>query len=239
MNFKSRIASLVRGVARGLAWVWFIATIVTALFSLVGFGRAAVPNMPIVWPSVATATLTLAALLALPKLWDWVGKRFAISRYLFGGSVVVFVAGAVLFAVGTLKMEAAYAQTSGGIAQAKAAEAQAVNERQQAAIRQQQESNLAFAERAQASTESSKEKLSACLSSWSGNRELSQMVKSSLNNPRSYEYVETSAVETTSGNVLFRFRAENPYGAIMPAHVFATIDPETCRVTSMREIHAD
>lgn len=65
--------------------------------------------------------------------------------------------------------------------------------------------------------------------------DLVDQVKQSLHNPDSFEHVETTFLPVVGRNTSMEFRAENGFGAIRKGSISATLDPETCKVTSLGE----
>ncbi len=64
---------------------------------------------------------------------------------------------------------------------------------------------------------------------------LEEQVKNRLNNPDSFQHVETISIvpDADRNNISMIFRAENPYGAIMTATVHAQLIADDCEIQSV------
>jgi hypothetical protein len=67
------------------------------------------------------------------------------------------------------------------------------------------------------------------------NYQLIQLVKKSMNDPDSFEHVETKYVDNGSGDVVIfmKFRGNNAFGAKVLTEAVANIDPETEMITNL------
>jgi hypothetical protein len=76
-----------------------------------------------------------------------------------------------------------------------------------------------------------------CLSSWDGShRELVKYVKKNMNNPKSFEHVETRyGVTNGYAGIVMVYRGTNAFGAIVTNSIKAKISLEDCSIISVEE----
>lgn len=134
----------------------------------------------------------------------------------------------------SMKVNEAYVRSPAGILEAKndaAAEASRLqNERNEEALR----ANLEFAENYRNDIAASKDKIAACIN-WRGQvPALTEYIKTRLHNPRSFEHVQTRAIDLGEKvKIVMEYRGENGFGATRAESVVATISPGDCSVVEV------
>lgn len=75
------------------------------------------------------------------------------------------------------------------------------------------------------------------LSAWDGsNRELVKLVKSAMNDPKSFEHVETRFIDRGNGLSLFMtYRGKNAFGGVVTNKVSAELDKNTRSLSNIQE----
>lgn len=134
----------------------------------------------------------------------------------------------------SMKVNEAYERSPAGILEAKndaAAEALRLqNERKEEALR----ANLEMAENYRNNIAASKDKIAACIN-WRGQvPALTEYIKTRLHNPRSFEHVQTRAIDLGEKvQIVMEYRGENGFGATRAESVAATISPVDCSVVEV------
>lgn len=209
------------------AWQWLVALGIGAfaLILLVGKHQLEAPGAPIIlfWSTLAVGLLIAVA--HTPPAFLRLPRKAKAGAYL---SILAYV---VLFGFTLAELDAAWVKTPKGAAEAKQDEIE-----RQAALkverdRQRIESQLAEAQRLQHQVADQATKLEGCFT------KLEKSVQESLHNPHAFEHVETFAIEPdlSGNNVAMRFRAENAVGALRTWIIKASIDPDSCEITTMEE----
>jgi 4-amino-4-deoxy-L-arabinose transferase-like glycosyltransferase len=134
----------------------------------------------------------------------------------------------------SMKVNEAYQRSPAGILEAKndaATEAiRLQNERNEEATR----ANLEMAENYRNNIAASKDKIAGCIN-WRGQvPALTEYIKTRLHNPRSFEHVQTRAIDLGEKvKIVMDYRGENGFGATRAESVVATISPGDCSVVEV------
>ncbi|MBC2666061.1 hypothetical protein H7F51_11085 [Novosphingobium flavum] len=221
-------------------WQWGVAALFALTFAaLLGdYHKAALPGAspPLYYAALASAVAT-AALLCTPAFFRLPGKA-KIAAYL------TIIPTIMLTNDASVNLDNAYAKTPAGakeLAARRAEEAvQAEQDRQaaeQEAKKQQAQDLIAKLEEQNKQLAEIKEKLEACYSWGQKIPALSDAVRDSLHNPKSFEHVKTVLIvpDPDRRNVIMEFRAENGFGALRAAVIRAQVDPDDCSVSNIGE----
>lgn len=184
------------------------------------------------YPSVSPTPFTYAAMGfgALVSLLLFPPLSRNLPKWLKQTAYWLFLPAGLLIVSASAGLEEQYAATPDG----KQAREQALQEQQ----RQNEIQNvLAKAEAVTGMMEAQEKRFQSCLNWSSALPSLQDPVKESMQNPRSFEHVETSLIlpDGDGRNVAMKFRAENGFGAIRTAVVKATFHADDCSVSDIGE----
>ena len=220
----------------------FLSAIAVVMLLLLGFNwtHAYLPGAsPILFWS-AVAVLVIATLLNAPPVYRYVPKRLKLSSWL---SILI---APFVFSAASEDMQAAFSGTPAGeeAARLEAIEADRVADGVAEAARLQGEAADRVAaglapDSPQQASPAAQARADRCLSR--GRRALADTVKASLQNPRSFEFVDIT-LATVTGNqavVFMTFRGENGFGAIRTEAVRAVMDTTDCSITEIGETQSE
>lgn len=221
-----------------------IAAVIVGIMALGMFAEISELSSPgaptgLFWTTLAAGLLLPAALFS-SVFCRWPGR-------VLGGLGFTTVGFLLLFNFTMNDLQRAWERTPQGAAEAKAAEqedrleaaADAQREKEQAAAEAQhdrEEAQLQQQHQAEQQAKDQQQKLESCFSTFGHHLyDLENTVKDSLNNPHSFEHVETITMPTDADgyNAALTFRAQNGFGAIRTETLRATIDPDTCKPTNI------
>ena len=208
---------------------------------LIAFEPLRAPDAPAGLHYTAVTSLALIAVLLTPPAFFRLPKNGKIAVYVAVPFAMVFVTAA--FA----QIQKAYEATPEGAKAAAEEEARTLRieeldraqaEKDRLAAKQEaaEEAEAEAMRQTAAEMEEAEAKLSDCLTIFGGGvPDLKDRVKEGLNNPRSFEHVDTTFFGVTGINTFMQFRAENAFGGTVTSRVRARVDPDTCKVTELEE----
>ena len=223
---------------------WLVASAVlffALMVILIAIEPLGAPDAPAGLHFTAVATLALVGILLTPPAFFRLPKAGKIAAFVGVPFAIVFVATA--FA----QIQKAYEATPEGAKAAAEEEAKTLRNEQldraqveedRLAAKQQaaEEAEAEAMRQTAAEMEEAEAKLSDCLTIFGeGVPDLKDRVKERLNNPRSFEHVDTTFFGATGINTFMQFRAENAFGGTVTSRVRARVDPDTCKVTELEE----
>ncbi|OAN99980.1 hypothetical protein A8B75_19150 [Sphingomonadales bacterium EhC05] len=225
---KSRTRTILAYVGQS---AFFILLALAALGFTRQFPQASIQSAPTEIYFVAYGLYVLAALLHFPLVFFRFSSR--TKRMVYGGVIGSFIFLAVMSAM----VVQAFNQTPEG----KRVTAEALAwEKEYAEIKAQnkeQDEFLTNLEDQAASEQKSLDAVEDCFSTF-GNRlpDLEALVQERLNNPPSFEHVETTAMsqDNEGRNVQMKFRATNALGGTITSYAYARIYKSTCKMDSVK-----
>lgn len=223
-------------------WQWLLAAplLLLALIAALAPGKGIeADGAPVSMYFASVAALMVVGLLLAPPAF------FRLPRAAKVGSYLAILGGLGFWGTMFGQVQASYEQTPEGARIAAERRAERLQQETEDNIAAEREAaKLAEDRRAVASAQREakmaaemderEEKLNDCLSFWSGGiPDLIKQVRTGLHNPDAFEHVETHFIPVPDNNTTMVFRAENGFGAIRTGRVTATIDPDSCEVTSL------
>jgi hypothetical protein len=237
-----------RSLAESFVIAWQMIVVVFLLLVVGGslslnVGRLDVPGAPalLFWCSVTAGVVVILA-----------NAPPVFLRFAGVGRGIIYIASLlylVLWMSATEQVRAAWERTPRGAAEARQAKAaeeaearrqKAADDAEAAADQRQREFQKTLREGQQAVAELQEraDQLESCFTYFGHHLPaLEKAVKESLQNPHSFEHVETVAIvpDDDHNDVAMTFRAENGFGALRTAVVKASVVPETCEVVSIEK----
>lgn len=200
--------------------------------------KLGIPDAPVIlfWSAMAVAIGLAVA--HSPAVFFRLPGKAKVAPYL---ALLVWF---VVFGTYAMQMQSAYERTPEGAREAAARKEQAAQdlvrdaqEAREAGEKARAEESLAEAAEVQKQLEQLTEKLEGCFSWGHQLSDLSEQVKGSLHNPKSFEHVSTELIvpDADRNNVVMTFRAENGFGAIRTAQVRAQLFAEDCTIGKVGE----
>lgn len=213
---------------RAWQWVAVLALSVLLLPLASNYEMLKAPDAPLVqfWVAILAGALVLISL--APPVFFRLSKRGKSAAY--GGLLVVFFI--IVSAFGSL--QSSYDKTPEGAKLAairKTEEAKEAAKEAERAVAVQRRKNV---ERALDELKDTYRKLDACFSWGKQIPALTNAVKGKLNNPNSFEHVETFLIEPESDgrNVAMTFRAQNGFGGVITSQVAAELTTD-CEISNV------
>jgi hypothetical protein len=223
-----------KSILRRVLDAWQISVTIILVLLVLGFLTSAsklnVPGFPtaLFWTTVGAGLLLGLGQLS-PVFWR-------LPRRAVGVLYLATLGFLVLWVVTIGDIQEAWEHTPEGTAEARAnADAERLDAKFETE-RKQEEAEAQKQQQAAQQAKGEQDKLESCFSTFGHHLyDFENAVKNALNNPHSYEHVETVAMPTDADgyNATLTFRGQNGFGAIRTETIRAVIDPDTCKATKI------